>query len=121
MTFPETYQQWRPAFEEALDARYYPIAWLDYVVMEGRAIFLATDDAAVVIEVRYFPTGAKDLHVICGAGALDELRGEILRLMVNAAHDNGCLAVAVESREGWARALKDLGFSTYKTVLRREL
>ncbi len=121
MTFAAAYQVWRPAFEEALDARYYPITWLDYVVMEGRASLIATNDAAVIVEVRYFPTGAKDLHVICGAGDLDELRGEILRLMLKMASDNGCLAVAVESREGWARALRDKGFSIYKTILRREL
>lgn len=121
MTFSESYALWRDHLGGALDERYFSISWLDYVVHEGRAVLLATDKSAAVVEVRYFPTGAKDLRVICGAGDLEDMRGPLLDIMIKMAYENGCISVAVESRDGWVRALRDKGFSPYKSLLRLEL
>ena len=47
------------ASAEALDPRLYRIEHLDALVASGRAIFMAAGDAAILFELRTYPTGAK--------------------------------------------------------------
>lgn len=119
MNLPQAYDRWRCALGEALDGRYYDIAWLDWMVMSGRAHFLATDKAASVCELRYYPTGAKDLHAIAAAGDLDEITRSLIPHVFAWGKAAGCLAMIIDSRAGWGRLLKEQGFELYKTAIRK--
>ena len=53
------YPRFRPLFAEALDRRLYTIEHLDRLVFSGRAQIWFGDAAAIVTEVRTYPTGAR--------------------------------------------------------------
>lgn len=121
MTHADLYQKWRPSFEALLDTRYHGISWLDWMVGEGRALLCANEQAAAVAEIRCFPAGARDAHVLCAAGDLNVLKAEIIDKIISWAYDNGCISVTVESRAGWARALSPKGFEIHQVAVRKDL
>jgi hypothetical protein len=121
MTWMEAYFHWRPLLIEALDARYYNPEWLDSQVMTGRAIFLPGDDCALVAEVRFYPTGARDIFVIATAGDPIKTRDQMVPQLEAWGRKTGCLAVTGESRGGWAKVLRPAAFETYKVGVRKAL
>lgn len=121
MTWMEAYFHWRSRLIEALDERYYTPEWLDHLIMSGRAIFFPGDDCALVAEVRFYPTGARDIFIICTAGDPIKTRDQMVPKLEEWGRKAGCLAVAGESRIAWTRLLKPLGFDTYKTAVRKAL
>lgn len=121
MTWMEAYRLWRSSLIDALDARYYNGEWLDVQVMSGRAVFLPEEDCAMVAELRFYPTGARDIFVICTAGDPIKTRDQLLPKLEAWGRDTGCLAILGESREAWIRILKSAGFETYKTGVRKAL
>jgi hypothetical protein len=117
----EAYWRWRPLLIEALDSRYYNPEWLDAQVMSGRAIFLHDYLCAVVAEVRFYPTGARDIVVICAAGDAVQLREAMVPALSDIGRQSGCVAFVVQSRKAWSRILKRSGFEHYQTALRKDL
>lgn len=115
------YARWREAFAEALDPRRHTIEWLDQLVADGRAIFWAADDAAMLTELRFYPTGAKDIHGLVAAGELEAITGKLIPQAEEWARAAGCIGAVIESREGWVRSLKASGYRTYQTAVRKEL
>lgn len=115
------YCEFRPAFAEVMDERYHTLKWLDEQVLSGKVRFWASENAAVITEVRDYPTGAKDIHALIAAGDLDEIIAEITPRAEEWAREQGCLAAQVESREGWARALRPSGYMTHQVIVRKEL
>lgn len=115
------YQKFRGQFLEVLDERYFPIEWLDERLLEGRALFISSANAAIVIEKRTFPGGASDVHGLIAAGDMRE----IIEILIPQAEEwgarNGCIAGVIESREGWAKALKSSGYHVHQVALRKEL
>jgi len=116
-----SYCEFRDEFRDALDERYWPLDWLDCRILDGRAEFMRSDNAAIVVELRQFPGGAKDVHGLIAAGAKDEIVGELIPRAEAWGAANGCLAGVVESREGWQRALKSSGYTVSQVCLRKEL
>jgi hypothetical protein len=115
------YCDYRDAFREVMDERYYTLPWLDQQVLDGKVQFWRTDNAGCITEIREYPTGAKDLHALIGAGDLGEIIGEIFPRAEAWGKARGCIGAIVESREGWARALKPHGYTLYQTTVRKEL
>lgn len=117
----EGYQQFRPAFRSALDQRYYPIEWLDGRLAARRARFMRSDNAAIVVELRLFPGGAMDVHGLIAAGDQSEIVGILIPQAEEWGREQGCVAGAVESRPGWARALKASGYEVHQVTIKKEL
>ena len=117
----EAYLGWRDPLSQALDRRYHNPEWLDWMVMNGRAHLIATERAAGVAEIVYYPTGAKDLKGICAAGELGEIVEVIIPQFAVWGKRMGCVALLVDSREGWTRILKNQGFALYRTAMRKAL
>jgi hypothetical protein len=115
------YQRWRSAFAEMMDPRYYRIEWLDGMLWSGRAKFWNCPGAALVGELRHYPTGAYDLHFLCAAGELRDIIETLRPPAEDWGRSIGCLASLVESRDGWQRMLKAHGYSPFQTALRKEL
>lgn len=117
----QDFLQWLPTFAEVMDRRYYTPAWLVGEVWSGRARFWSTEQAALVTEIRIYPTGVRDLHFLVAAGDLDTVI-ENLRPEAEAwGRSIGCVAALVESRAGWARTLAPLGYELHQTIIRKEL
>lgn len=94
--------------------------WLDGRILSGVAQFWRTDAAAIVAELRQFPGGAVDLHGLIAAGDKDDIVNKLIPQAEAWGKDNGCLAAVVESRPGWARALKGSGYEISQVAVRKE-
>lgn len=114
------YCEFRSAFREVMDERYHTLAWLDDQVLSGKVQFWRSPNAAMLTEVKSYPTGAKDIHVVIAAGDMKE----IIALAPDAeqyGREHGCIGATVESRLGWAKALKPYGYATHQLTVRKEL
>lgn len=115
------YLKFRDAFGEVMDERYHTLDWLDGQVLKGLVQFFRANDAAIIAEVRDYPTGARDVHGLIAAGNLET----IIRVLIPRAEEwgkaAGCVAAQIESREGWARALRPSGYCTHQVIVRKEL
>ena len=117
---PEAYARWRERFATALDPRFHDIAFVDGLVWFGRAKLFANERAALLAEIKVYPTGACDVHVLVGAGDLDAL----VALEPDLAawgRFHRCLGVLIESREGWAKIMKPHGYEPHQVAVRKEL
>ena len=120
-----SYIRFRPLLAEALDPRLYTVEFLDWLWMasqhDERVRFWFSDNAAIVVEVRAYPTGAKVIHGLAAAGEL----GEIVELLIPRAEAwgsaIGCVLAIIESRPGWARTLKQHGYEPHQQALRKEI
>ena len=116
-----TYLRWRPAFAAAMDLRLYRPEWLDARLAAGRAQYWNSENAAAVTEVRHYPTGAYDVHGLVAAGDVREVRDIIIPQLERWGRTIGAVGIVIESRAGWARALKPIGFAPHQLVIRKEL
>lgn len=115
------YYSFRGAFAEVMDERYHTIEWLDAQVLSGAVMFWRSANAAIVAEVRDYPTGVKDIHGLIAAGDLSEIIETLIPQAEAWGRANGCIAAQIESRVGWAKALKPHGYETFQVIVRKEL
>lgn len=114
------YLEFRQAFSQVADPRYYPMQWLDERILEGRAQFIRSNNAAMIIELRQFPGGAVDVHCLIAAGDKDEIINELAPVAEAWGQESGAVAAVVESRPGWAKALKPHGYEVSQVSVRKE-
>ncbi len=115
------YLKFRSQFGEVIDERYHTLGWLDGQILNGEFQVFRTDDAALVVELRDYPTGAKDVHVIIAAGDVAQIVNDLRPIAEQWGREQGCIAAIVESRPGWARHLKPHGYETHQLTVRKEL
>lgn len=115
------YCLFRPAFLQVMDERYHTLPWLDAQILEGKVQFWRSENAALLTEIKPYPTGARDIHVVISVGDLREIIGILRPLAEQYGRDNGCIGATVESRAGWARALKPYGYEAHQLTVRKEL
>lgn len=115
-----TYADWREQLGSALDPRFYTLAHLDDLITSGRAKVMASERAAIVIEPKTYPTGAVVVNGLVAAGDLDEIK-TLIAAAEQIGRDAGCIGAVIESRDGWARALKPLGYEVFQVSLFKEL
>ena len=104
-----------------MDPRFYSIEYLDWLVMTGRAGIWFSDNAALVCEIKVYPTGARAVAVVIAAGDKNEIVNELRPAAEAWGKDNGCTFSMVESREGWGHALKTHGYEAFQRALVKEL
>jgi hypothetical protein len=117
---PHDYGRWRGAFAAALDPRFHTVEYLDSLVWYGRARLFANDRAALLAEIKPYPTGACDVHVLVGTGELDALVALEPQLAAWG-REHRCLGVLIESREGWAKVMKKYGYKPHQIAVRKNL
>jgi hypothetical protein len=114
------YVPWREKFAGALDPRMYRIEHLDARIDDDVKLFTCPE-AALILELRHYPTGAFDGHVLVAAGDAEAIVN-ILRPRAEAClRAIGAMGAIVESRAGWERALRPHGYSKHQTMVRKEL
>jgi hypothetical protein len=115
------YLRFRPAFEGVMDSRLYTIDWLDRQVLSGAYCLFATPRAAILAEIKTYPTGAREVHGVVAAGDLQEIEERLIPEAEAWGRSLGCIAAQIDSRDGWARVMKKHGYRPHQTVIRKEL
>lgn len=114
------YLRFRDRFAEAIDTRLYSLDHLDAMMLSGRGKCWCSENAAIVAEIKTFPTGAK---AVCGVIAAGELE-EIVALIKHAeewGRVHGCQFGMIESTAGWQRVMKKHGYETFQVSLIKPL
>lgn len=97
------------------------MAWLDHQVAIGVVAFWFTPDAAIIAEIKTYPSGARAIHGLVAAGSLHDITDTLIPAAEAWGRDNGCSLAIIESRAGWTRQLKAGGYELHQTALRKEL
>lgn len=114
-----TYEDWRDELAKANNPAFIPITYIDERLAEGKAFFLATALAAMVVEFLAYPGGAKAISVLAAAGDKDEILGPLGERAMQFGREMGCDHAMVPGRNGWRRARPD--FFHYQTIIVKEL
>jgi hypothetical protein len=120
MTDLHGYLDFREMFREAMNPAFYNIAYLDNLIASGNAWFFRSDHAAIVVEIKQFPGGAKCVHGLVAAGDLTEIDDLIERAEAWGAI-NGCTHGLIESRPAWAKRMKSRGYEVFQVSIVKEL
>ncbi len=115
------YAAFRDQFAEAMDPRLYPIEHLDQLLIAGQAQFFATDKAAIVTEIKTFPTGAKAVCGLIAAGDLAHIENLLIPRAEQWGKRHGCTFGMIESRPGWAKRMKRHGYEVFQVAIIKEL
>lgn len=115
------YIRFRPSFAEALDSRLFTIEHLDDLLLSGRARFFCTEAAAIVAEIKTFPSGAKAVAGLIAAGWLEDIQTALIPQAEEWGRSLGCQFGMIDSRPGWARRMKRHGYETHQVSLIKEL
>lgn len=83
------------------------------------AQFWASDDAAIVTELKAWPGGAVTIEVIAAAGKKADILGPLHTAAREWGEANGATHILVAGRDGWRRELPE--FHHYQTLLLKEL
>jgi hypothetical protein len=109
------YAVWRPFFAKALDDRFYRLSDLDLMILNG-ARFWSNDKAAIVAEIKTYPTGNKVVEGVVAAGALADIVA-LIPLAEAWGRENGAIAAKIESRAGWIKTLRKQGWEPFQAAL----
>ena len=115
------YLAWRDRLASAIDTRLYSIEYLDRLVVRNRAKCWVGKRSAMLTGMRKAPSGATVIHGLIAAGEMDEIRNDLIPRAEEWARGQGCRYAIIESRAGWARALRAQGYETHQVTLRKEL
>ena len=115
------YQHWRQAFADMLDPRTHHPEWLDDQVRSGRIKCWATEEAAIIAEIKTYPTGARELHGLAAVGDMMVIVGELIPQAEKWGRKMECDFASIASREGWARVLAPFGYAVHQVTIRKEL
>lgn len=114
------YQPWRERFAEAMDARLYTIDYLDRRILDGSARIWTSPDAAVITEIKTYPTGARAVHFLIVAGELEAIKA-FGPMVEEWAKSLGCVGALIESRPAWAREMKSAGYEVHQVSIWKDL
>lgn len=103
-----------------LDERFYPIQWVHSQVWSGAIGTLANDTAIIGFEIKTYPGGARELHGMFAAGALDGITA-LIDDAIAVAREQDCDVATISSREGWGRVLESRGFAPHQITIMKEL
>lgn len=117
----EEYCKWRDGFASIIDERFYYIEWLDKQFISGAYKLFTCADAAALVEIKTYPTGAKEVHGVAACGELASIVNDIIPRVEQYGREQGCEIFGIESRIGWSRVMKDHGFEHYQTCIRKDL
>ncbi len=103
------YLRHRAEIASILDERFYPLWWVESQISEGLIDLLANETAIIGLQLRTYPGGAKELHGMFAAGDKASIR-ELVKQALAIGKGAGLTCAAIESRSGWGREFRDLGF-----------
>lgn len=115
------YLRFRDAFREMLDESFYPISWLDGEIAQGRVVLLCQEDSAILISVKVYPSGVKELVGEAATGKREMIISTLIPLAEQFGREIGCAFANISSRQGWDRVMREHGYSRHQTTIRKAL
>lgn len=116
-----SFADFRDAFADVMDPEFYPIQYLDDAIANGWIALLEEDQSAVCVEIKYYPSGRKDVHGLVAVGDMDVIINTLIPRAEQWGRERGCTGAIIESREGWLRALKPYGYDMHQVAIRKAL
>lgn len=114
----EPYTRFRAEFA-AIDPERYPAEYIERQVERGRWRCFGNERAAMLAEIKVYPSGLKEVHCVCAAGDMAEIVA--LAPIVEAwGRKCGCKGAEVVSRPEWARVLASHGYRVTQARLWKE-
>lgn len=113
----DAYEPFRHEFH-AIDPDYYPADYMDGQVYAGFWRCWGTPDAAILAELKRYPSGLLEVHGVAAAGNLQAIV-DLIPLAEQWGRELGAVRAVIESREGWARLLP--GYEPHQVAVRKEL
>lgn len=101
----------------ALDPDRYPAEWWDHQILSGAFRCWGNDRAAIVAEIKTYPSGLREVHGVAAAGELASI-AELIPLAEAWGREAACVRAVIESRPGWAK-LPD--YEVHQVAVRKEL
>lgn len=108
MTTDEAYLRFRHEFI-ALDPERYPAEFIDAQVWAGFWRCWGNEHAAILAEVKAYPSGVREVHGIAAAGELEAII-ELIPLAEQFGRETGCARAVIDSLPAWSRIMKDKGY-----------
>lgn len=113
----EAFLPFRRAFVD-LDPERYPAWYFDEQVLSGAWRCWSDSRAAILAEIREYPSGAKEVHGVAAAGDLEAIVG-LIPFAEQWGREEGCSRAVIESRPGWERVLPD--YELHQVSVRKDL
>ena len=88
----------------ALCPEKYPPEYLDAMVVSGQWACWSDGKAAILCEMKVYPSGLREVHGLAAAGAVENII-ELIPLAEAWGRANGCAIASIESRPAWAKLL----------------
>lgn len=101
----DAYAPFREEFT-ALCPEKYPPEYIDAMVATCMWACWSDGRAAILCEVKTYPSGLKELHGLAAAGKLESILA-LIPLAEEYGRHVGCQIASIESRDGWGRLLPD--------------
>lgn len=115
----DAYLRHRAEIASILDERFYPLGWVEQEIAAGRIDLLHSNTAIIGIQLRTYPGGARELHGMFAAGDKAGIK-ELVKQALELGRAAGCTVAAIESRSGWEREFRDLGFAKDRVRIVKE-
>lgn len=113
--------RFRDAFAGVVDQRFYPIEWLDDQVRSGNFVLLTQGESAILISVRTYPSGLRELHGECAVGKREVITDALIPIAIKFGQEIGCAFASISSRPGWDRVMRSKGWTVHQTTIRKAL
>ncbi|WPZ05489.1 hypothetical protein [Pelagerythrobacter marinus] len=88
----------------ALDPERYPPEYIDAQVWAGFWACWGTENAAILAEIKTYPSGLREVHGLAAAGDVQEIVA-LIPMAEAWGKQQGCRLASIESRPGWAKVL----------------
>lgn len=115
-----SYADWRGRFLEAVDETLHPAAFLDWLLESGQARFWENDTAAIVAEMREYPSGVLEVHGTVAAGELAGIKA-LIPLAEQWGRSLGATRATIQSSPAWGRLMTDAGYVPEQLIIVKEL
>lgn len=113
----DAYEPFRPDFH-ALDPDRYPADYMDAQVYAGFWRCWGTPEAAILVELKRYPSGVLEVHGVAAAGDLQTIVG-LIPCAEHWGRELGAVRAVIESRSGWERILN--GYEVHQVSIRKDL
>ena len=116
----DAYLLHREAIAALTDANFYPIEWIDKQVWSGAIRLLFNDTALGGYELKTYPGGAREIHVMFAVGAMAGII-DLADALIAEGRLLGCHFATVSSRKGWGKVLQSRGFAPHQYSVMKDL
>lgn len=122
LSMEEALQKAKPLIKKALEYGHGEYDWADVVrevLLQNWLLWLGKD-SCVVTQFVEFPR-KKSLHILLGAGELEEIKRMVDGSITPFAKVNGCTDMTLVGRKGWKKVFNDIGWKEEHVTLYRGL